>query len=185
MRGTALPRVLCAAWLLAACAPQRAAHGEPDAGSVAAEARTVETLPRTPHLPTYPCGEQCHDARAPDRRPRALSLFHVRRQAHHGPAIHWCDDCHDLAQPDHLISLDGQRAISFDASDELCAQCHGERHRDWELGLHGGTVGGWRGAVQQRLCTACHDPHAQPERIRLEALPGPLPDPRIGEDGEP
>ncbi len=176
---------MCAAPLLGACAPHRAGGAEPDAGlALATEERTVELVPRTPYMPTYPCGEQCHDARTPDPTPRPLTLFHVRREIHHGPAIHWCDDCHDIASPDHLVALDGT-AIAFDTSDQLCAQCHGERHRDWELGLHGGTAGGWRGRVQRRVCTACHDPHAQPERIHLEALPPPLPDPRIGEDGEP
>jgi hypothetical protein len=192
MRRTALSvslwTLVGAALLACGCAPHRAGHAaheaDADAG-VAPAALTVEILPRTPHLPTYPCGEQCHDLRTPDPTPRALTVFHARREVHHGPAIHWCGDCHDIAHPDHLTSLDGQTAISFDASDELCAQCHGERHRDWELGLHGLTTGGWRDHAQRRLCTACHDPHAQPERIHLEALPRPLPDPRIGEDGEP
>lgn len=163
---------------VSACAPHRATAHELDAG--ATEPRTLRIAARTPYLATYPCGEQCHDARTPDATPRALVLFHARRRVAHGPAIHWCDDCHDLAHPDTLVSLDGETAIPFDASDQVCAQCHGERHRDWELGLHGITTGTWNGPTERRLCTACHDPHA-PDRIHLEALPPPRPDPRSPE----
>ena len=53
-----------------------------------------------------------------------------------------------------------------------CAQCHGEKHRDWSEGIHGLNTGGWRGTVSRRLCTACHDPHA-PGPIHLQALPPP------------
>lgn len=139
--------------------------------------RTVRIVPRTPALATYPCGEQCHDARAPDPTPRELSTFHAGRRVAHGPALTWCGDCHAIAEPDHLVALDGTTPISFDASDALCAQCHGERHRDWAEGIHGLSTGGWRGTVERRLCTACHDPHA-PDRIALEALPPPALDPR-------
>ncbi len=144
--------------------------------------RVVELVPRTPYLATYPCSDQCHDAREPDATPRELVTFHAGRRVAHGPAIHWCNDCHSLDEPDHLVALDGETAISFDASDRLCAQCHGEKHRDWSEGIHALQTGAWRGTVQRRLCTACHDPHA-PGRIQLEALPPPEPDPRVS--GEP
>ncbi len=154
----------------------------PSVGSVAAErlpdgpaAQTsieVERVARTPHLATYPCGAQCHDDRTPDPTPRALTTFHVGRTVRHGPALDFCDDCHDLDDVDSLVLLDHDTRVGFDASDGLCAQCHGSTHDDWEAGIHGLTTGGWRGTVQRRLCTACHDPHA-PARLHFEALPVP------------
>lgn len=173
--------VLGALGALGACAP----HLEP-VGQVA-EARQegtsppleVELVARTPHLATYPCGEQCHDARVSDPRPRALTTFHVGRAVSHGPALDFCDDCHDMADVDMLVLLDHATRVSFDASDALCAQCHGSIHDDWEAGTHGLTTGGWRGHVERRLCTACHDPHA-PGPLHFEALPVPA-DVRLNE----
>lgn len=159
--------------------PQVARGGE-EAAPVGEPAVTI--VPRTPHLATYPCGLQCHDAREPDPQPRELVAFHAGREIDHGTAIGWCDSCHAIDEPDRLQLLRGDR-VSFDASDRICAQCHGEKHRDWSNGIHGLQTGGWRGTVRRRLCTACHDPHA-PEPIWFEALPPPLPDPRVrGGDG--
>lgn len=138
----------------------------------------VEVVPRTPHLATYPCGAQCHDAREPNPAARDLTAFHAGRTIDHGPAVRWCDDCHSIDEPDQLRLRAGE-LVSFDESDQVCGQCHGEKHRDWRDGIHGLSTGGWRGTVRRRTCTACHDPHA-PEPIWLEALPAPEPDPRLG-----
>lgn len=178
---TSLRCCAVALWCLAPGCAREPPHPVSDTEALpegAPAERVVELVPRTPHLATYPCGEQCHDAREPNPTHRALETFHAGRRIAHGPAIHWCDDCHAIDEPDHLIALDGETAISFDESDQLCGQCHGERHRDWEAGIHGLSTGAWRGTVHRRLCTACHDPHA-PERIHLEALPPPLIDPRL------
>lgn len=137
----------------------------------------VVVVPRTPHLATYPCGAQCHDLREPDPTPRELSAFHAGRRVDHGPALRWCGDCHSIDEPDRL-RLRGGELISFDDSDRICGQCHGDKHRDWRHGVHGLSTGGWRGTIRRRTCTACHDPHG-PEPIWLEALPPPEPDPRV------
>jgi hypothetical protein len=138
--------------------------------------RRVEIAPRIPFLAAYPCAAQCHDGRAADPTPRELTGFHAGRTVEHGPAIRFCDDCHSLEHPDSLRLMRGE-LVSFDASDQVCGQCHGEKHRDWETGLHGSVTGGWHGVVVHRQCTACHDPHT-PSQITLEALPPPIPDPR-------
>lgn len=176
-------RFALAMFALAACEPERAPpvdrSSEP---TPAAPTRTVELVPRTPYLATFPCGEQCHDARPPDPRPRPLAAFHAGRVVEHGPALGWCDRCHAIDALDELVLLDGATRISFDESDRVCAQCHGEKHRDWRDGVHGLNTGGWRGTVNRRLCTACHDPHA-PGDLRFEALPPPdLGIPRIHHD---
>ena len=143
----------------------------------------IVLVPRVPHLATYPCGEQCHDAREPDAAPRALALFHAGREAAHGPAVRWCDDCHSIEDPERLRLLGGD-LVSFDDSDRVCGQCHGEKHRDWRNGIHGLSTGGWQGTVWRRTCTACHDPHTRGS-IWLEALPAPERDPRVNEPVRP
>jgi len=146
---------------------------EPGPGARSGQASIEnERVSRTPHLATSPCRAPCHDDRTPDPTPRALTTFHVGRTVTHGPALDFCDDCHDLEDVDSLVLLDHDTRVGFDASDGLCAQCHGSIHDDWEAGIHGLTTGGWRGTVQRRLCTACHDPHA-PARLHFEALPVP------------
>lgn len=146
--------------------------GEGASADVHPGEREIELVARTPFLATYPCGEQCHDDRSADPTPRRLSTFHVGRVVAHGPALDFCDDCHDLDDVDSLVLLDGTTRVGFDGSDGLCAQCHGAVHDDWEAGIHGISTGGWQGHVERRLCTACHDPHA-PGPLRFEALPVP------------
>lgn len=153
-----------------ACAPERAPSAADRDAEASARERTIELVPRTPHLATYPCA-QCHQDRVPDPTPRALREFHAGRVVTHGPALAWCERCHVLEEPDSLRLIDGTR-VSFDASDAICGQCHGPEHADWEAGMHGLSRGGWRGTVRRPLCTACHDPHA-PGPLTFEALPPP------------
>jgi len=85
-----------------------------------------------------------------------------------------CFNCHDNAKRDRL-SLRGDRTIPFSQVARLCAKCHGPTYRDWEMGIHGRTMGSWDqlSGVQQRLiCSECHDPHA-PAFPSFFPLPGP------------
>lgn len=144
------------------------------AGSSPGAARSgqaVSVPARAPQLPTFPCVEQCHKDRVPDLRPRALSAFHSTKRVVHGDPNTWCNRCHDLANLDQLRTLDG-RPLSFDQAFELCGQCHGDKKRDWDTGIHGLQTGAWNGVKVRRSCTACHDPHA-PRRPTFEALPAP------------
>ncbi len=164
---------LCAAAVACASPAEDVGSVESAEGAARPEDRTIEILPRTPHLATYPCGEQCHADRTPDPTPRTLTLFHVGRVIDHGPALHFCTSCHATENLDELVLLDGTTRVSFDASDQLCAQCHGTVHDDWGAGIHGLSTRGWRGRVERRQCAACHDPHA-PDPLHFEALPVPV-----------
>ncbi|MCC7539022.1 MAG: hypothetical protein IT379_22545 [Deltaproteobacteria bacterium] len=160
---------LCIVGSLAACR-----HEHDTSGSDAAAPRvnrSVEIVARTPHLPNYPCAEQCHSKRPPNPRQRVLTELHARIRLDHAPVIRWCDFCHAIDDPNHLRLIDGRR-ISFDESHRLCGQCHGEKAGDWRRNMHGLETGRWDGAALRRTCTACHDPHA-PGQITLEALPPP------------
>jgi hypothetical protein len=85
-----------------------------------------------------------------------------------------CFNCHDETDLDLLQTRDGRKVKLVD-SPALCGSCHGPTYRDWEAGVHGRTSGYWNrelGAIQRKVCTSCHDPHAPAFPGRAPA-PGP------------
>jgi len=107
----------------------------------------------------YPC-TRCHDK--PDDfnpTPRNLVAMHKEIKLAHGSREQWCYDCHNPSYRDRL-RLAGGRLVTFEASYELCGQCHGEKLRDWRRGIHGRRIGCWNGKRQYLLCVNCHSPHA-------------------------
>jgi len=106
----------------------------------------------------FPCSG-CHDPKA------KVDLTHRRLQFHdeqqdvlkHGPE-RWCLDCHDAQNRDVLRSAAGA-SIAFTESYRLCGQCHGDKLRDWKVGIHGKRTGMWDGDKTYFLCVNCHNPH--------------------------
>ncbi len=133
----------------------------------------VEIPARTPQLATFPCVEQCHRTREPNPTPRPLREFHSAKHIEHGDTTFWCNFCHNVENLDNLRLLDG-RTVTFDEAYRLCGQCHGDKRRDWQMGIHGLQTGYWNGTKTRRSCTACHDPHS-PRRPRFQSLPAPHP----------
>jgi len=107
----------------------------------------------------FPC-TRCHD-RPEDTNPqqRNLVAMHQDIKLAHGSREQWCYDCHNPTFRDKL-RLAGGRLVGFEASYELCGQCHGEKLRDWRSGIHGRRIGCWNGKRQYLLCVNCHNPHA-------------------------
>jgi len=104
----------------------------------------------------FPCSA-CHaDQKNPEQRELA---FHDDQQGvlHHGDR--WCLDCHDLDNRDVLRLANGAK-VKFTESYRLCGQCHGDKLRDWRVGVHGKRTGHWDGEKVYFLCVNCHDPHA-------------------------
>jgi hypothetical protein len=109
----------------------------------------------------FPCSG-CHDPK--DK----VNAAQRELQMHNGPgepatvldhgAERWCLDCHDAQQRDLLRSAAGQ-PIPFTESYRLCGQCHGDKYRDWKVGVHGKRIGMWDGAKTYFLCVNCHNPH--------------------------
>ena len=66
----------------------------------------------------------------------------------------------------------GER-IGFDESYRLCGQCHGDKYRDWKVGVHGKRTGMWNGEKQYLLCVHCHNPH-DPGFKPLQPMPPPV-----------
>jgi len=55
----------------------------------------------------------------------------------------------------------------------LCGQCHGEKYRDWRVGVHGKRTGDWNGKKRYLLCAHCHNPHT-PRFSPIKPLPPPV-----------
>ena len=120
----------------------------------------------------FPCS-QCHE-KAGDPSPRQLA-FHDEIQAgfHHGAPDRWCLECHDNGKRDYLHLING-KLVPFTRSYELCGQCHGDKYRDWKVGVHGKRTGMWNGKKTYYLCVNCHNPH-NPRYKALEPEPPPIP----------
>lgn len=130
---------------------------------------------REGRLANFPC-EGCHDkieAAAPPQGPRK----HRGLEFEHFDGAEACFTCHDEDNRDSLRLL-ANKTVSFNDVSMLCGQCHSEKLRDWKIGAHGKSVGGWAGVRNRLTCTDCHDPHA-PGRPIVQALPPP-PFPPLG-----
>ncbi len=106
----------------------------------------------------FPC-MQCHkDAKNKTRRELG---FHDEQQSifSHDAEHRWCLDCHDYENRD-VLRLASGATIPFTESYRLCGQCHGDKFRDWRVGIHGKRVGMWDGAKTYFLCVNCHNPHS-------------------------
>jgi len=106
----------------------------------------------------FPC-TTCHDGTQKVKTERRHLDFHDDQQEvlAHG-AERWCLDCHDAQNRDVLRSASGQ-PIPFTESYRLCGQCHGDKYRDWKVGVHGKRTGQWNGEKTYFLCVNCHNPH--------------------------
>lgn len=102
----------------------------------------------------------CHGSASQPRliEPGVAQDFHRGIQLSHGNLS--CNSCHSRER--NLLHLaDGQK-VNFDETLRLCAQCHGQQHRDYGRGAHGGMSGYWdrrRGKQVRNTCIDCHSPH--------------------------
>lgn len=118
-----------------------------------------------------PCSS-CHNPEdlPPDPRRRKLDA-HEMIVLKHDEKHRWCLDCHDADNRD-MLRLASGTLVPFSESYRLCGQCHGDKYRDWRLGIHGRRTGMWNGKKQYLLCVACHWAHA-PHFKPLKPKPAP------------
>jgi hypothetical protein len=152
-------RLLVLAVLAASAAPAPAAA--PAAKPAPAERKPevlVEAKPPPFSEGIFPCME-CHKDQK-DRTRRELG-FHDEQQSvfDHDAEHRWCLDCHDYENRD-VLRLASGATVPFTESYRLCGQCHGDKFRDWRLGIHGKRIGQWDGAKTYLLCVSCHNPHS-------------------------
>ena len=118
----------------------------------------IYPVPRPPFSEgVFPC-TQCHAYMKPNPKRRVMTDYHEEIVLHHAEGQRWCTDCHNLNNRDKLRLVSGE-LIDFTESYRLCGQCHGDKFRDWKVGVHGKRTGNWNGDKQYLLCVHCHNPH--------------------------
>ncbi len=118
----------------------------------------------------FPCSD-CHAGEPTNFTRRVFSDDHKDIVFEHDARHRWCLDCHDADDRDKLRLASGVQ-VPFEQSYRLCGQCHGDKYRDWRLGLHGRRSGFWNGAKTYLLCVHCHSPHS-PKFKPLPPKPAP------------
>ena len=108
----------------------------------------------------------------PNPTRRELKDEHTNIVLNHAQGQRWCLDCHDISNRDKLRLVSGEK-IGFEESFRLCGQCHGDKYRDWKVGVHGKRTGMWNGEKQYLLCVHCHNPH-DPSFKPLAPMPPPM-----------
>ncbi len=119
----------------------------------------------------FPCSD-CHADMEPNPERRELVDMHEDIVLDHAEGQRWCLDCHNLNDRDTLRLVSGE-VIPFTESYRLCGQCHGDKLRDWKVGIHGKRTGYWNGEKQYLLCAHCHNPHS-PSFKPLTPMPPPI-----------
>jgi hypothetical protein len=155
-------------WVVVAAALSAVAGGgakpaakEPKAPAAAPQLLQAQPPPFTEGI--FPCS-QCHDPKiSPPNRTRRELAFHSEPGEpaavfDHDADHRWCLDCHDPSNRDVLRLASGD-PVPFTESYRLCGQCHGDKFRDWRVGVHGKRIGMWNGAKTYFLCVSCHNPH--------------------------
>lgn len=119
----------------------------------------------------FPCND-CHADMTPNPKRRELREEHTNIVLNHAQGQRWCLDCHDTGNRNKLRLVSGER-IDFSESYRLCGQCHGDKYRDWKVGVHGKRTGYWNGKKEYLLCAHCHNPH-DPQFKPLKPMPPPM-----------
>lgn len=142
-------------------APQTAQHkataaAEPRPASPRPGEIQAEPPPFSPDI--FPCS-QCHEGGGDTTRRELGAHEDIQAIFDHDSENRWCLDCHDNMNRDVLRLASGAH-VPFTESYRLCGQCHGDKYRDWRLGVHGKRVGQWDGQRTYYLCVNCHNPHS-------------------------
>jgi len=142
---------------------------------IATRVKTEEYAVEAPPLSDgiFPCTD-CHANIKPNPVKRVLVDWHteISEMFNHDSENRWCLDCHDLNNRDSLKLASG-KLLDFKESYKLCGQCHGEKLRDWKVGVHGKRTGEWNGKKEYLLCVHCHNPHS-PKFELLTPEPPPI-----------
>jgi len=146
------------------------------------EATTYPVPPPPFSEDIFPCSD-CHADMEPNPERRELVDMHEDIVLDHAEGQRWCLDCHNLNDRDQLRLVSGE-LIPFTESYRLCGQCHGDKFRDWKVGLHGKRTGNWNGEKQYLLCAHCHNPHS-PSFKPLQPMPPPIRPENLDRQGTP
>lgn len=113
---------------------------------------------RQHELVSFPCSN-CHTVNLDQLKSKTAKKAHWDIELIHAPeGVMNCITCHQSNNLETLVSLSGQE-VSFNNSQNLCAQCHSTQFNDWKGGAHGKAIGGWVDPRVSYSCVNCHDPH--------------------------
>lgn len=143
-------------------------YGE-DSPSVDLE-ENIEVVVRS--LNNSPCSN-CHGQFEPGEVEITSDSHEGLRGFKHMKHINTCTFCHNSEDPDQLVDFISGKKLPISQSHQICGQCHGEKYRDWSLGIHGKQIGNWNGKKKRSSCTLCHDPHS-PQFPKMQASPPPV-----------
>ena len=120
----------------------------------------------------YKCSE-CHkDFSSPPRQNAEIPEHaDINERFDHGLNT-FCVNCHNPVDRNTYVAHDGS-AIPSTEPALLCSKCHGPTYREWQVGIHGRSNGGWERDNPERkklLCIQCHDPH-QPKFAPMKPEP--------------
>ena len=145
--------------------------------SLAGQSDQVRVVPVEKTIEYFPCS-RCHQHVDEEMKsPDSFEKVHGRITFQHMKQIKDCNFCHDKKDYNYLRLFDGTR-VDFNSSYQVCLQCHGEKKKDWETGVHGKQVGSWKGIKYRSSCVECHDAHF-PQFKKVKADPAP-PRPKLG-----
>jgi hypothetical protein len=140
----------------------------PEVKTTATELHAVPPPPFSEDI--FPCSE-CHAEMETNLKRREMEDFHDEIELKHGTRDRWCFDCHNPENRD-MLRLASGKLVPYTESYNLCGQCHGDKLRDWNVGVHGKRTGKWDGKKQYLLCAHCHNPHA-PAFAPIKPMPAP------------
>ncbi len=106
---------------------------------------------------------------------------HTDKGLKHGNIDMSCNHCHDVGNRNFLRSTSSHKA-SFQNSSPVCAQCHEDRYREWNKGIHGHRIGTWKADKIQFHCIDCHDAHDVTFK-KMQSRPPPKKPQCCGEEG--
>ncbi|WP_250436934.1 cytochrome c3 family protein [Hanstruepera flava] len=113
---------------------------------------------RKNQIQSYACTE-CHSKPLQDMENTDLKKAHWDIEiVHANENTMNCTTCHNPENMDNLKSLTSNH-IDFNASYQLCSQCHTKQFEDWKGGAHGKEIGGWAPPRASLTCVNCHNPH--------------------------
>lgn len=126
--------------------------------------------------------ENCRDCHLAKQQNYILSksstvLKHADKAGFHGKAELACGACHDRNNF-NLLRSSAEAPASFDNPSAVCQQCHQDKFRDWQSGIHGKRLGGWHLNKTQLQCTECHSAHS----VKFKKMPADPPPrrPKLG-----
>lgn len=108
---------------------------------------------------------------------REMVADHQDLNYDHIKGDNWCFSCHyQQLDKRNRIKLTSGKYRGPEDLIKLCSQCHGEKTREWQIGIHGKTTGTWKTYGDQEgkkmTCHQCHSPH-HPRSFQVIPEPGP------------